>query len=475
MKKKKYLVILLLIILSSFMFARAGGGRSSRSSSRSSSSSSWSSSSSSSSWGSSSSSEGGFGSFAFVVAIAILSSFIRKSKGKKNKAKKDNQYREMYIKRLKNLDNTINYDQFLSMVKNRFTFIQLGWFDKDLSKYRAMISDGVYKRFETQLKIMDYLYLHNDLIDLRIEDIKISEIKQDGNYIKIDVLFFCDIIENKYSDKFKFLNEKISEYFVEQWSFIKKIGITDSGEKIDNCPNCGSTVDFNNRESVNCDSCKTIINNGDYHWVLSEITNLDSLRRYRTPFSTYLQPEDNKVLKNIYETYQDFSVQSIEDKVSNGFTQILDSVITKKYKKARGFMTEKAFNQIKKINLNGYFYDFFYNEVVLYRLREDENYYRLSVAVNFCYSTIEVIDGDILDKYKKSSEELFDNLQNQTYVVELIRSKNNSSSKGNIYTHNCPTCGAHQDEVLEPICKYCDSPINDPKYDWVIDNIELIK
>ena len=73
------------------------------------------------------------------------------------------------------------------------------------------------------------------------------------------------------------------ESFVEIWSFIRRRGVksTPSGRGLfeGNCPNCATALELNQVGA--CTSCKAVLRNGDYDWVLAEITQA-SVWRPRT-------------------------------------------------------------------------------------------------------------------------------------------------------------------------------------------------
>ena len=71
------------------------------------------------------------------------------------------------------------------------------------------------------------------------------------------------------------MNSSGSAEFVEFWSFLRRRGI--AGKDIyhsDNCPSCGAPqkpmLDIGK-----CEYCNTLLNSGEYDWVLSEITQSD--------------------------------------------------------------------------------------------------------------------------------------------------------------------------------------------------------
>ena len=69
-------------------------------------------------------------------------------------------------------------------------------------------------------------------------------------------------------------------------------------------------------EVSKCPACGTLTNSGEYDWVLSEITQADDYvsSNHKLKLSKTLSNE----IERIASEDEDFSVQLIEDKASNG-------------------------------------------------------------------------------------------------------------------------------------------------------------
>jgi hypothetical protein len=64
-----------------------------------------------------------------------------------------------------------------------------------------------------------------------------------------------------------------------------------------NCPNCGAGVAIN--QNVNCPHCKAMLKNGEYDWVLTEITQATEFQRHQqrdVPGLAALQARDHNAI-----------------------------------------------------------------------------------------------------------------------------------------------------------------------------------
>src|SRR5207248_1811018 len=98
--------------------------------------------------------------------------------------------------------------------------------------------------------------------------------------------------------------------FVEVWSFLRRRGVTTDPNKPGliegNCPNCGALVEMN--QNANCAHCGAILRNGQYDWVLAEITQ-------ESEWSAD-QQRDLPGVAALLERDPDFDLQDLEDRAS---------------------------------------------------------------------------------------------------------------------------------------------------------------
>ncbi len=356
---------------------------------------------------------------------------------------------------------------FLQKVRTAFTSIQEAWAAGNISPVRRYISDGVYQRFFTQLQMMTLLRQTNTLNEIQVQNVRIDKVESDGVFDVLHVAVQALIDDRFISELDERLNSGGREQFVEYWSFIRK-GRRDTPEAKDiysstSCPNCGSPLPADMTDLAKCSHCGSMVNSGEFDWVLAEITQAHDYVRLRSKAfaSQSLQQKVNEIqLRD-----SGFSPQVIEDKVSNGYLQILTAHVFNDITRARRFLSDQMFESLKDaVTQTSHIYNRLYlNEVVLVAVEELETSLRLFVFIRSSFQRVSKADETvtIIDHAVFSKDE----------VVVLTRDKDVELAKGSLYAHACPSCGAPVEDSLDTKCGYCGAVFNSGSYDWVIDGI----
>ncbi|OIP01135.1 MAG: hypothetical protein AUJ97_07360 [Bacteroidetes bacterium CG2_30_32_10] len=359
---------------------------------------------------------------------------------------------------------TFDEFKFKDKVKTAFIQIQDAWQQQNLGKVRKFISDGVYQRFNTQFKMMKLLKQTNTIDKLTVKNIYIDKIETDGKFDIIHTAVHASIVDRFVSEAYPQLNSGGSEEFVEYWSFIKKRGVQEANMfNSQNCPKCGAELSQNAGDVSKCEYCGAITNLGDYDWVLSEITQADDY----ISANPKLMKEGNLAgkIREMFSNTDDFSIQQIEDKVSNGYLQIQTARVAKDPTILRRFVTNELYETIsKEIPNDNFIYNrLFLNDVTLVGAKQEGGRNILMVAVKSSYQrvvpqnkTINLIDYAVISK---------------TDIVFVTRDINVGTNKGSIYAHSCPNCGGVVKDTIDIKCQYCGSELNSTKNEWIISNI----
>lgn len=354
-------------------------------------------------------------------------------------------------------------EAFKDKVKQAFTEIQDAWMQKDMKKVRKYISDGMYQRLNIQFKMMNILEQTNTIENLVVKNIIIDKIESDGIFDIIHVAIHASIVDKFVSKKYSSLNSGGSEEFIEYWSFIKKKSAKESdlfGSQ--NCPNCGAQLPENAGDVSQCPYCKTITNLGDYDWILSEITQADD---YIGSYSKISKESSfAQKINELCKSNPDFSIQNIEDKVSNGYLQILTAQALNQPAIMRRFVSDELYDRLNQNNSGDIVYNRIYlNDVTLIGARQQNNKNILSIAVKSTYQRVSLKDGkmNLLDSI----------LSTKTETVLISRDINASESKGSLYAHVCPVCAGPLKDTTDIKCQYCGSDLNSTKTEWIITDI----
>lgn len=357
-----------------------------------------------------------------------------------------------------------NLTEFYEKVTTSFYKIQDSWEAQNLSPVRQFISDGVYQRFNAQFIMMRELKQHNELSNIKLLNKKIVLAENDGNFFILHVRIDAEIKDLFISEKFPELNSGGSESFTEYWTYTKKAN-SSSNKNIfnnDNCPNCGDSIQNKLGEISKCPSCGTQINNGEYDWVLSEITQAED---FATNYSQRRERKDfyNR-LKN--KGYQDseFSPQYIEDKASNAFLQIKIAEALTDEKRVNRFCSDEYTSNLKSSFKESFLYNRLYlNDVQTLNIYSDSSKLYAAVKLKYTQQRVSINNGklNIIHQSPFSTNE---------YLI-LSRNKNYSSNKYSAMAHNCSGCGAPVEDSLQLTCKYCASALNDNTKDWIVESL----
>lgn len=358
-----------------------------------------------------------------------------------------------------------NSDEFYDKVRTAFVAIQKAWSEQNLSKVRRFISDGVFQRFNTQFKMMALLKQQNPVSDITVNSVSIDKFEVDGNYDIIHVAVTATMYDQFVCKTNPRLNSPGGkETFLEYWSFIRKRGMEHKDiYHTYECPKCSAPLGEDMGEIGKCGYCGAMVNSGEFDWVLSEITQADDYAR-----QNLIQKAENlkKTVAELVEEYNDFAVQLVEDKASNGYLQIKTAEVMKDPAIMRRFVTDKAFEKIKNgIPDERIVYNrLFLNEVTLVAAQKEEHTNILTFSVTISHQRVKLIDNDsaaIIDPY----------IQTHTEFLQMERQVKEGGSKGSLYAHTCPSCGASIQDSLDINCAYCGSALNNLANEWIIRDI----
>lgn len=464
-----FILLLLLTIGVEFLFARAGGGGSK------------------SSGGFSSGSGGGGGlgviylifylirilPFPFnIIAIGIIFFVLFKgSKKVKNdgsafrsfQGQKDSVEAEGYTDFL---IHNADFDEagFKKKVQKAFTAIQKAWSEKKIAGARRYITDGVYQRFLTQIKMMELLQQTDTISDINIINVWIDRVEEDGDYDIIHAGIHASMKDVFKSELSAALNSRVDDEFIEYWSFIRR----KSHQNKDlygtvKCPACGAPLTEKHLDVVKCTFCGTLLNNGEYDWILSEITQANDYAASRRSIRK-IEAIKSKISRDALSN--EASVQLIEDKASNGYLQILSAVTLRDLRGIKRFSSTAfalklqqslpeetiAFNRI------------YLNDVSVIGADRTADMNRLFIAVRSSFQRIVIENG----KVKKRIDPF---VVTKTEILVMNKKVNAGRSKGSLYAGSCPACGAPVEDPFAVKCAFCGTEYNREDKEWIIDDI----
>lgn len=471
MMRKFYFTALLFLYSLPNLYARLGGGggnKSRRSSSRSS-GSSWHSSSgsrsSSSSYGHSSGSGDSFSInpialVIFIVICVILYYYFKKkfpSMFGSGSSSKNVAPTTFYNEKATDFPDGLDEKK----ITFAFTEMQKAWQTKNLQSVRKWMSDGMYQRLHTQISIMNILKQRNELSGLRIENIRIADQRKDGDFDVVDLEFNFSVNDKFISEIYpKFNEEYYEDNIIEYWTLIRKQNtVSKDLYSTNNCPNCGDKLVDNLGEVSRCGSCKTLVNNPAYDWILCEITQEDDYDPQQ-----YLLT-DQEFLK-LFENDKDFAIQKMEDIASNIFMQIMEVFSGAKTEILNKFSDNHSLSQIMEMkkDYDGIIFNRLYtNAVTLDNYSTEDDTIDLKFVISATYSEV---------KLEHNKIQKVDEFKTEEFYMTLSRSKNAVLSQEISYSHECPSCAAPYDDTTLDNCSYCGAPFVDKTKNWALTHFE---
>jgi predicted lipid-binding transport protein (Tim44 family)/uncharacterized Zn finger protein (UPF0148 family) len=352
--------------------------------------------------------------------------------------------------------------KFKDKVRTAFTEIQNAWMFQDLSNVRKWISDGVYQRFHTQFIMMKQIEQMNEISNINIHHVFIDDVETDGVYDIVHVGIQYSMYDGFESKKFTRLNDGGTIQATDFWSFIKKSGVKEKDlYHTTNCPNCGGNLPADGGETAKCPYCSTITYLGDYDWILAEITQPDDYYNSNTKYEK--QGKFSKKIRAQMDEKQDFSLQLLEDKASNGYMQIMTALMLKKPEITRRFVSDALYEKIEqqlKSEPAFVFNRLYLNHVTSFDFYKENGKDNIVIALKRSSQKI---------KNTNSSAPQFEqSIFSQDEVLIMSRDTGAGKPQGSLYAHSCPNCGAPVKDTIELNCTYCNAQLNSTKYEWII-------
>ncbi|MGC4115737.1 MAG: TIM44-like domain-containing protein [Myxococcales bacterium] len=481
---KRFLAIVsvlgLLAFASSAAWGRAGGGHSysggshSSSASRSSSSSGWHSSGSSYHSSSSSSGELSGGSccmVALIVLVVLVAMAVQAyNKNKSNQQtsgsideaaaqrraanRQADQQRAEGLAKIAARDPSFKVDDFLKEAQRLFVQMQQAWSQGNFDAVRRGMSDGVLRRFTTQVALNRFHGLRNVTAGVRVLNVAVVGVEADDDFDTLHVRLTayardCDVPANT-PDAVAYAKaaREPEAPFVEYWSFVRRLTPDLKGGRLSEgkCPSCGAPVP--SQATVVCEYCKAILNSGTYDWVLSEITQAEEFEmRPQRPGGGFARLKATDPAANR---------QVLEDRACLVFWKWIEAQATGQPKRFARLCTSAALNEM--LSLSGKpvqgLAKTAVGSVELAHVESDADYDRAAFAVR--WSTTGAGTG----------------LVRSSMLTLARRAGIKTSAKTGLATDRCHNCAAPQPDGDRVECSHCGSLLSQ---DWAFEELAPVE
>lgn len=216
-----------------------------------------------------------------IVGYIVLAT-VRKNSGNGSKSVdlgKIELNRENRLDELKAGDPAFSEVRFLEDVGNLYVRLQNAWTAKDLTSVRTRLTSELYAKSQAQLNTMKQKGLTNYIDNISVLSTNIAGCSIDDTNEIINVILTARINDYTVDDQSGNVvsGSKTSDIFMTYyWTLIRSKGtktreVSGEAEKTV-CPNCGAPVDLN--QSAQCPYCGSVLESGNYDWVLSSIKAL---------------------------------------------------------------------------------------------------------------------------------------------------------------------------------------------------------
>lgn len=370
--------------------------------------------------------------------------------------------------------NIISKDDYIDLVqkaKKAFFIIQDCWSRQEIKPMRRFISDGIYQRFNVQFLMMHKLQQKNTMSDVRISQVQLLSMRTEADYIVVDLQLFASAFDQFISPQIPELNSPGGlENFSEVWTFIKKID-SKKGDifNTEHCPSCAAPLNLKLEATARCPYCSAYINNAEYDWVLSEITQVEEIDfAHATMLQSSQHPLlDPQLVKEAQKIEPHFSKQIMEDQASNFFIQIILGCALNQPSRLQRFCTSEVIHQIpdefKFQNL--VFNRFYISDATTTGLQVTDNELITHTVITAHYQPVLINESSI--------EKLEPDISTFEYLIKLNKKVSNSA-KGSILTNSCSSCGATQKDHLSTTCEFCGKNLFNPEQDWICTGLQLL-
>lgn len=353
-----------------------------------------------------------------------------------------------------------------------FVTIQQAWSDQRLQTMRRFITDGVYQRFNAQFAMMKVLGQRNPISELQVNRLTVSRFARDGGYDCVELRIDAEATDQFTCEKYPSLNSPGGhEAFTEYWTFIRRTDYKRGSDifHAELCPKCSTPLTAQLLETARCPSCGTVINSGEYDWVLSKITQSDDYGR--SVVAEVRRELGMGTPLNVVENADpSFATAVVEDKASNVFMQILIGQVRQDLNALKRFTTPDFYAQIQAaLPKQPVVFDRLYTrDVKLIATHLEGDHLVADVGVSYTYQQIDLkTAGRMFQTVETGEESLVTNSQ----VISMLRILTGREQKGSIYAGSCANCGAPMKDSLSATCTYCGAVYNDPRNDWVASGV----
>jgi hypothetical protein len=337
-------------------------------------------------------------------------------------------------------------------LSHHFVEIQKAWDKGSMDPVRAILSDGVYNRFQIQLEMNRLQGMRNQVEQPILLASKVLSEDTFGPYTSIDFLIRGRLLDTdiRIADG-TVLKGGSTTVFEEIWSFTR-LAQSESNQNPTatnpgNCPNCAAPL--SDAGGSRCGHCGAVLNSGAYDWVLAEITQAEewattdrnNLQRYYSQLPE-VPGHDAKAW---------LSPQELEDRASVVFIRYQSALHAGGLGSLNKFVTPELLQALGSSHREPKLYRVAVGAVDLVGFAESQGLVKAWVRVKFA-----------------GSEEPNQPGPHQVRIMVFSKSIKGEAGKGHMSSMTCPSCGGPIETSDQAKCAYCDNVLSSPAANWVL-------
>jgi hypothetical protein len=391
---------------------------------------------------------------ALVIGLAIW--LRRRNQNRRAEVTVDRSAQARGIAALRSRDPGFDPQAFAERTKATMSRVNEAWIAGSMSPARRLISDGVFVRFQTQLRLLRADGLRNLMADWRVVSADLLAAEADDRWDTVHVKVVgeardadvrLDLPPDQAEKKVR--AAPLSPYH-EVWSFIRRRGqTTPTGSPAleGRCPSCGADLPV--ADTVRCDYCEALVNSGEHDWVLAEITQPEE-------WSAEVAEEEIGGLAEIRQRDASVSRQELEDRASVIFWKWIEARRTGKPDSLARFCVVKPDGSTAaQLGL------------VPAALRQ--------VAVGSS-EVVEVVPGGpsgrdrVVVEIRWSASVDGHEPVGRVDVFAIERSTE-AQSKNGLSSLDCPVCRGALAESDAPTCSFCGEALSGGKHEWALASV----
>ncbi|MCP4675443.1 MAG: TIM44-like domain-containing protein [Deltaproteobacteria bacterium] len=357
---------------------------------------------------------------------------------------------------IKARDQGFDKERFLDRVRQMQDKLNESWCRGETNPVRTLLSDGLMRRFETQLAIMKHQGIRNAMADHKVLDLQIHAAEHDSHFDTLHVAIRSSARDVEVDAKLSY-DEALAKAakapastYAEIWSFLRKPGVQtleEGGAVEGRCPSCGAPLELG--QATRCDHCQALVNSGEHDWVLAEITQPEEWRHGSTgqvPGLAALQAAD-----------PGFNRQVAEDRASYLFWRWIEALVLANAKPLVKMAAADFHKTIAEDVKSG-----------------PASLFKVAVGgVDLVACQAGAPGGQ--DRY--NVKVLWSSARSQksepfpAVNVLTISRKSGAQEKSGLSYARCPNCQGPLTENDTPTCEYCGTDLAAGETDWVLENV----